>query len=125
MGQCLSAQDEAGAEFSNSPGAYKIFVKLSTGLNVPVWVQPGDSMSVIDKKVVAIHGKQPQVVIKHTLVDPRICEKSEGKWNPIEWDATIEDIAQTQLKYSDITDILPLVKNLTHVHWAASKISVI
>jgi hypothetical protein len=77
-------------------------------------------MTIINRKVEAVHGKQPSVVVKKALVHPVLQCQYERKWVPVSWDATICQLPSTKLKYSDITDILRKVQVAGYVHWAAT-----
>lgn len=120
MGQCISGPEPAGQADSGKPNAKKIVVILSTGMEVPVFVLPTDTMERVSQKVEDVHGRQPDVSVKGSLVRPMLNARHEKKWIPVRWDATIAEIGQDKLKYSDITDILKKVKIASHVHWAVS-----
>jgi hypothetical protein len=115
MGACLSGPKACGLEDAATPGATLAEVKLSTGIVLDVWVLPGDTMRTVNRKVEAVHGKQPAVVVKGDLVHPVLHVKYERQWVPIQWDARVSQLPNTKLKYSDITDILKKVQLASHV----------
>lgn len=120
MGDCLSGPKVAGLEDEDKPESELITVLLSTGMEVPVWVVPTNTMKTIDGKIVQVYGKQPRVSMDGQMVDPFLNAKEGKKWVPVQWDATIEDVSVKVLKYSDISDKIKLINNLTHAHWALS-----
>jgi anaerobic selenocysteine-containing dehydrogenase len=77
-------------------------------------------MRVISQKVETVHGRQPDVVVRHESVRPMLHAMYEGKWVPVSWDASIRLVDTNKLKYSDTVDNLKEIKLGTHVHWAAS-----
>lgn len=120
MGSCLSGPEAVGLEDEGKPGSKIITVTLTTGMEVPVWVLPTDTMKIINEKVVEVHGKQPQVYFQKTMVDPFLNVKMGKDLVPIQWEATIEEVGRSELHYSAITDQLNKLKIFTNAHWALS-----
>jgi hypothetical protein len=77
-------------------------------------------MRVVNKKVVAEHGRQPNVAVKGDSVRPMLHARHQGKWVAVDWRATVGEVGASKLKYSDIVDNLKLITVGTYVHWAAS-----
>lgn len=125
MGACLSGPAACGVEDAGAAGAALVTVALTTGLEVPVHVLPGDTMRAVNAKVEAVHGKQPPVVVRKQLVHPELHCRFERKWVAVSWDATLAQLpeaSRSKLKYSDVTDILKKVRVGRHAHWAASHV---
>lgn len=120
MGTCLSGPKVAGMQDEEKPQAEIIKVLLSTGMEVPVWILPSDTMKKIDEKIVEVYGRQPLVSMKGEMVYPFLNAKAGKKWIPVRWDATIKEVSVKILKYSDISDKLDTMNKLRHAHWAAS-----
>lgn len=118
---CCAGPEPGGVEDAHRPGAYQIKVSLSTGLEVKVYVLPSDTSAVVKRKVESVHGRQPDVAIKGRMVSPPLCARYQGKWLPMNDDATMNDVGrQTSIKYADISDQARNAKLFSHAHWAAS-----
>lgn len=123
MGSCTSccAREPVGGQDAGKPGVTVVKVILSTGMEVPVYALPSDTMRDISNKVETAYGRQPNVAVKGRSVPPRLHAKHNKQWVPLQWEATLQQVQQTEFKYSDITDILKKVQVASHVHWAASQ----
>lgn len=120
MDQCLSAPEIAGLEDAEDQDAKLLTEKLSTDLIVKVFALTTETMADVNKKIEAVHGRQPKLAVKSRMTARLIHAKHEETWYAGRWDTTVQEIGKTNLKYSDITDILKAVKIMSHVHWAMS-----
>lgn len=118
MGNCFPVQEVVALEDEQLPGSKRINVTLTSGMVVPVVVIPSDSMRDINHKIVQVYGKQPKVHFKGEMVEPFLNLQQGKGLVPIKWEATIDDVGATKLKYSAITDRLDDLKMLSNTHWA-------
>lgn len=123
MGCCFSGPKVAGATDADKPGAFKVKVRLSTGLEVPTYVLPSDTVFGIKRKVEAVYGRQPKVSVRGQLKPPEILIKFEGKWflaNPDVTAAQAKLNPKSEIKFQDIYDKIDRIKKLSHAHWFVS-----
>lgn len=74
---------------------------------------PTEIMEDVNRKIVPVHGCQLKVVVIGKMTEPLLCAKKGGTCNAVRLDATVQDVRQTNLKYSDVTDIKQARKSLS------------
>ena len=124
MGSCFSGPKGAGLQDSNKPGAFKVKVRLSTGLEVPTYVLPSDTIADIRRKVETLHGRQPNVAVRGRMQPPEIMLKRQGKWYFADPQVTVSQAGinpKSDIKFQDIYDKIDRIKKLSHAHWAVSQ----
>ncbi|KAI0559909.1 Ubiquitin-like protein [Gracilaria domingensis] len=106
MGCLPSKPDPVGSELQHNPEAYLIKVRLSTGLQIPCYVVPSDSIQDVRIRIEREHGVQPDVYLEGKMVKPPILAMRNERWIPVNPQATMQTIGlPEQFGFADISDI--------------------
>lgn len=113
MGSFLSGPKHLGIEDAGKPGAYTVRVLRSHGGFYNCVVVPSNTFADIDRKVEAVYGPQPRVLVKGEMVKPQlhVFRSDTNQWTPVPWADQVGDAAlfgggskPPQVKYSEAHD---------------------
>ena len=114
MGNCFPKSPTAGLDDKGKQNSKLLHVTLSTGMQVPVWVLPTDTMRTIDRKVSFVHGKQPKVLRQGEYVEPMLNANFGDHWERVRWDVLVTHVNQDGLMYDNVSDLVSVATVMTH-----------